>query len=269
MYTVCRAPRSRSCTHLPGRCIYCGDDKSDLTDEHIIAFALDGEHAIEAASCPACSECTCRAEGICLGNMFKAARTRMKMSSRRRRPKMLPVTYRNKADGKLRTVDVPVEDHPTAIFIYAPPLPRMLRAAFPPETHGLAHIWAHGDGANLGKTRSHTPKTQQIMIGEFNELAFARMLAKIGHSFAVAKLHPGGFHPFLTDLIREKNDVFADFIGGDPRPSPRKAVKHQMQLNRIAINGAEYAVVAVQLFAKFGAPVFQVVVGQIESPKKK
>lgn len=127
----------------------------------------------------------------------------------------------------------------------------------------------HGDGANIEKTRSRTPKSQQLLIGEFDHLAFARMLAKMGHAFAAAKLGLDGFRPLLTGLIREQTDEYAEFIGGDPRPSPRKAVGHQMQINCIDIKGVEYAVVAIQLFAKFGAPVFQVVVGQVESLKKK
>lgn len=249
-----------------GRCIYCGDDKSALSDEHIIAFALDGEHAIEAASCPTCSKCTCRAEGICLGDMFKAARTRFKMSSRRRRPHELAVTYVE--GGKTWTVDVPVGEHPTTIFMVAGPPPRMLRSLFPPKSFEMTHIWVHGDGANIDKIRKRTHKRRKILIGSFHELAFARMLAKIGHSFAVARLGIDGFEPVLTDLIRERSNEYADFVGGDPRPSPRKSVKHQMQLNRLQINGVEYAVVAIQIFAKFGAPVFQVVVGQTKRAKQ-
>ena len=97
----------------------------------------------------------------------------------------------------------------------------------------------------------------------FKELPFVRMLAKIGHSFAAARLGIDGFTPVLTELIREKTDAFGDFIGADPRPPPRKPFKHQMKLNRHPINGVVHAVVAIQLFAKFGAPVFQVIAGPI------
>jgi hypothetical protein len=43
-----------------------------------------------------------------------------------------------------------------------------------------------------------------------------------------------------------------------------------MQLNRTYINNVQYAVVAIQLFAKFGAPVYQVIAGPItQSPKNQ
>jgi hypothetical protein len=182
----------------PGRCIYCGDDKSDLDEEHIISFALDGEHAIPAASCRECAKFTCRAEGICLGNMFKAARTRLKLSSRRRRPKTLPVRYVT-VDGRARTVHVPPLDHPTVIFIGATPPPRLLREIFPWWNFEMHQMWVHGDSDTLTK---HLPRTnERLELAHFNELAFARMMAKIGHCFAVAILGIDGFKPALTDLI--------------------------------------------------------------------
>jgi hypothetical protein len=260
------SPRNPFLYPEPGRCIYCGDDKADLTEEHIIPFALDGEWAIPEASCSKCAKLTCRAEGICLGDMMKAARTRFKASSRRRRPKTLPVTYIG-VDGKRRTKQVAPEDHPTTIFIVAPPPPRLLRDIFPPWTHDASRLWIHGDGMNLEKHPVFAG--ERMELGAFNELAYARMMAKIGHSFAVAILGIEGFKPFLTDFIRERSGDYTDFIGGDPRPSPKKPVKHQMQLNRHEISGVLHAVVAIQLFAKFGAPVFQVIAGQIQDGKNQ
>ena len=257
---------SSSSPHLypsPGRCIYCGDEDVDLFDEHIIAFALGGKHIIEAASCASCAVYTCRAEGICLGQMFKAARTRFKLASRRRRPDTLPVAY---VEGNKRwVVHVPVAEHPTLLLIAADPPPRMLRDWFPPQVFEGYRVWVHGDGVNLGKAAASTPKSQSIEIGTFNHVAFARMLAKTAHAFAVARWGLDGFAPLLTDLIREKTEDYADLVGGDPGQSPYHPSAYRMQLNRRTIGGTEHGIVAIQLFARLGAPVFYVIVGSTKS----
>ena len=150
------SPRHPFLYPRPGRCIYCGDDEAELFEEHIIPFALDGDLAIPEASCALCAQATSRAEGICFGNMFKSARVRFKTATRRRRPKMLPVRY-IAANGRKRVVWVPPLDHPTVLFIVAPPQPRFLREFFAawPEEHAL---WVCGSGDGLSK---HMPSGKE------------------------------------------------------------------------------------------------------------
>lgn len=249
-----------------GRCIYCGDDQSELSDEHIVPYALDGHYVIEKASCGKCATHTCRAENTCLNIWMKPARTSLKMSSRRKRRSDFPLRFLTPEGEREETL--PIEAYPASLTIIAPPPPTIIRDLFPPHAHDLTHVWLHGDGENLEKVQQRTPTSEKIEIGGFDQLAYARMMAKIGHSYTVSVLGLDGFRPFLLDLICERSDNFNLFVGGEPFYKPKTTLKHHMQLNRPMIDGKQYAVVAIQLFAKFGAPVFQVVVGQIKSAQK-
>lgn len=88
------------------------------------------------------------------------------------------------------------------------------------------------------------------------------MLAKMAHSFAVARRGLDTFHPALTDLIQEKTSDFSDVVGCHPYRVPRVPQRVRMQLVDIAIGPKPYIVVNVQIFANLGAPVFNVVIGE-------
>jgi hypothetical protein len=248
----------------PGRCIYCGDDWAELSDEHIIPYSLDGHLVIDDASCSKCAKFTCRAESKCLNGWMKAARVRLKASSRRKIPTALPLRFRTKSTE--REEMIATRDHPSTLVIVAPPPPSMLWDMYPSHSHSVSRIWAQGDGQSLQRIASRTSLYEQIEIGGFDELSYARMMAKIAHSYATAILVVDGFVPLLLDLILERTDEFSAFVGGDPMQKPKPLLKHQMQLNRPILGETQLAVVAIQLFAKFGAPVFQVVVGKIKRP---
>jgi len=62
-----------------------------------------------------------------------------------------------------------------------------------------------------------------FLIGAFDIIVFMRFLAKVGHSFATARLGAAHYRPVLTDIILGKSDVLintlAQYIGGaDPMP---------------------------------------------------
>lgn len=67
----------------PGKCIYCGRDDTELTDEHIVPFGLGGKLVLEQASCKACAKVTGKVEGARLRAMFAPLRSRAGLPSRR------------------------------------------------------------------------------------------------------------------------------------------------------------------------------------------
>lgn len=261
--------------HKPvGRCIYCGATH-DLSDEHIIPFGLYGRMVLPKASCPTCAKTTGRVERFCLRNMFGRYRLRFNFPTRRKkdRPTRINARFVTEA-GKVITVSMPVEEHPTHLAMPKFDVPTILTPGRPsPVNLCDTEAWGftHDDEecrAMLDKYDATAMETS-IYVPEF----FATMLAKIAHSYAVARLGADAFEPFLTDMIRMR--VLADetLVGGFPLASdPPSEMLHDLRLEWWTSetqmhNG--FVLAMIRLFAVLGAPHYVVVVGAITESGKK
>ncbi len=97
----------------------------------------------------------------------------------------------------------------------------------------------------------------------FSSDTYARMLAKIAHSFAIAELGFGSFEPLLTDFILKENDAIYDCVGGiereDDDRSERPDVLHSIEL----LKEDDWVIVRLRLFAFLkGTPSYVIVVGR-------
>src|SRR5688572_13644979 len=77
-----------------GECIYCSSTEN-LTDEHAIPFALQGNRILRDASCISCNKVTTRFERSVLHESMLGIRTVQGMPSRRKRsrPDTLPLIF--------------------------------------------------------------------------------------------------------------------------------------------------------------------------------
>ena len=120
-------------TYKPvGHCIYCGAT-ADLTDEHIIPFALlprGGDWFLPKASCPDCADNTKRFEGIVCGAMFGPLREKLRLKSRRKKTGQLSARY-NYPDGSLIDQTISVSDFPSLCFGFKWPIPGILIGSDP------------------------------------------------------------------------------------------------------------------------------------------
>lgn len=255
-----------------GHCIYCGRrDYADgatrkLGDEHVIPFGLNGDILLTDASCQACERITGHVETITLSHHLIGPRRLMGLQSRTRpakQPKTLPV-FAIEPNGD-RKVEIEVDDFPTALFMLplaTPPILSLVAGRpveiprFPPFVH-----WFRYDGALLREKYGVAHWATQRLDMRY----FCRMLAKIGHAFAVFELGIDGFTPILTDIIRDPDRSARTAIGfvGGLHPAPPAAPSlHQLSVGRAQIkDGQTFVVVRIRLFAQFGAPVYSVVVG--------
>jgi hypothetical protein len=113
-----------------------------------------------------------------------------------------------------------LHEHPgfLPIFTFGPP---GIFAGDPREADMKAHfdyVEIYADNAKRSQAHSHKP----IVIARNLRLkTYARLLAKIGHAYAVAELGMTGFKPYLNDLILGKPPLYPGFyIGGLPSQSP-------------------------------------------------
>jgi hypothetical protein len=234
-----------------GRCIYCRtDDVSQRTlgEEHIIPRGLGGNLVLREASCGACEAIINKFETECIDRQFLAARPHFGVKTRKSGvvPDMLPI---KQMAGEVRPRRIPAASHPSLIVQFAFGEPSLWTGDEPnPKREGTMVIimlvpdW----GERLGLLPG-----QNMMLEKLRGDALGLLLAKIGHSYTVAKLGIDGFRPLLTDLIRGlPSGPCNHFIGERIPVQPPSDELHQIEL-RTETNhlGRTYHIVRVRLFA--------------------
>jgi hypothetical protein len=96
---------------------------------------------------------------------------------------------------------------------------------------------------------------------------FGRFLAKIAHSYAVAKLGVGMFIPFLTRAVRNEYPMnLSHYVGGQvSQYKPKGMVAlHDLSIGLCSAPAfkSELIFVNVRLFAPFSLPSYEIIVGQ-------
>ncbi len=162
-----------------GRCIYCGS-AADLSDEHIIPYALNGKWGLPDASCKSCSMITSQFEGNVLRGPLLPARSVTQFSTRH--PRNRPTEYPIIIDGK--PINVTSKDLVATVH-----LPIILQAAYfdgREYTSGIVLIGV--ENIVFGKDNLHNYKENNTIkiISTYNYIDFFRMIGKIGYSYAVA-----------------------------------------------------------------------------------
>ena len=261
----------------PGRCIYCGDDQSKLTDEHVIPFALGGNSAILLKAC--CSTC----QGIIQKYEQRVLRDRMgifraRIGAPTRNPKKRPREQKlhfvevNEKMEVLRDLGdrlVPIDDAPLAFAVWDCAPPGILGEVSTPDMRaGKPWTYVHKETA-MKLAREVAVETSSnhvaVKVAEVNRLDVLRFIAKTAHAYAVAELGYGTFRPTLPDLILGRSDNVTEFIGGDPSPDPITTGPDRMltitagQVTNGPANG--YWAVRMQLYPILGTPAHAAIVG--------
>jgi hypothetical protein len=246
-----------------GHCIYCGSTEN-LSDEHIVPLGLQpkgGDWFLPQASCGECADVTKRFEGLCLQGTLGPLRAKLNLRSRRKLKTTVELTTNHRDDGCVETRVVPLDEFP------------MVCLGFDLEPAGLLrHIQPAKEfvGRNVvryqkGELEKHLQEGVALKLG-VGPLDYARMLAKIAHSYAIARFGEASFVPFLPEIILGKSDYAPHFVGGDRSGVPlidEPNVLHRVYGQACDLNGQPYLLVAVRLFAFMGMPRYLVVVGKI------
>jgi hypothetical protein len=247
-----------------GVCIYCGSTENPLSDEHVIPFGLGGNLILPKASCRRCATITGEVERFCLRPMLGNYRSTLRLPTRRpkERPATVKVTHWD-AHGRQVTTDVPTDKYPGIALGYRLPPPGILIDGDPQAPiEGELIVKTHLP--ELDRHRAPGKRTV-LKLGTFNTLKYMRMLAKIGHAHAVAKLGPNSFIPLLQDLILGRTDTARWLVGTDPNADdlPPDSSLHELWLEQVEVSTGTYMVAGVRLFAFAGMPKYHVVVGQM------
>lgn len=245
-----------------GQCIYCGTNEGRLTKEHIIARAIGGNVTLPHSSCVSCAKITQEIEQFCFKNMLGAFRVRMGFPTSK--PKERPTGWRSDVlhiDGRLEVRNVPISEHPAALCVPTFVGPAALTGMPPSDNCGQ---WTYI--INPDAVRKFSEGTR-IGVGQFHATKYARMLAKIAHGLGVAEVGLQSFRPLLPDFILGKTTLPADyFMGCIENDLPPDECLHHARVEQTQMGWqVEYLVAKIRLFAKFGAPQYHVVIGEILS----
>lgn len=247
-----------------GRCIYCPNDGSyGLGDEHIIPYALNGTQILRQASCHDCERITSYLDGFISREVFYQIRTSARMRSRSGLPAEFPVTL-HFDDGREERVMVPSDIHPSTLVLPKFAMPTLLSGATPDGNFHFTYTrWMRESAAFDAFVRERGAKTAEVEMS-IKPQQFSRVLAKIAHSYAVAKLGLEGFRPLLIDLIHQRNVERGPELVGSEAETPPVASDFVHELSLVP--HPTFVVVRIRLFASsdadgIGMPVYLVVAG--------
>lgn len=258
-----------------GHCIYCGANDVDLSKEHIIPYALNGNWVLPKASCLACQKFTQKIEEVCTferWGMFAPMRAKHKLQSRRkwdgRRKIATEVLF---PDGGTARRQFDADTFPAGVFGMRLPPAGILQGITPTNK-----IVAELVFRTSSPSREFLEAAPNVFtkVGSFFPTAFMQLLAKIGYAFAAAEVGSETLLPSLADAILGRNANVPHLVGGGAiftAPDGKTAFTsseekteycHRVQIHECALAGNSFTFVSIHLFGQLGLPTYHVVVRQ-------
>lgn len=251
-----------------GACIYCSATGNRLTTEHIIPEGLGGMYRLPTASCPSCAAITSSFEGRVISRIYGDARAHLRTRRKGNKKFSDKFNVRRNREGVDETIVVSLSDHPGAVTtLDFKNVPGILRhkALSDKDDWGNADIgvwFAPNAVRNIGKISGRVVVTNDLPISDF-----ARFLAKIAHSYAVATLGRGNFIPFLTEaIICDDPKHLPHYVGGSRHGMPNSLQPdlHELLLSRVPHETLPHLwQVSIRLFAPLSFPTYDVIVGEV------
>ncbi len=270
LLTIANEPRSYP---SPKLCIYCGSVSGALSDEHILAHGLAGDSLIfKNASCPKCAKATESFETVCLRHLWWPFRTKIGApNSGKQTPetfslKRMKVTSYDKGRDEitydqLGMEDLTPEEYPLFFQTFDFPEPGIIANRVSSENVEY-RIWCKIDDSEFKKSKAR--EGEGFRLGPGKPEAVCKILAKIAHGYAVAEIGFGNFEPLLAEYICGRQLDRLQFIGGLGFKPKLTTALHKLSLKQQTMNGVNYVVVDIRLFACIETPSYRVIVGKLD-----
>ena len=245
-----------------GKCIFCLQTGKQLTREHIVPYGLSGrgEMFVKKGSCVECNSHMNQAfENPAMQNDLRDARAVLTLKRRKRKgqepllPHPVEVEGRN---GERRIVSLPASMHPGLVsFLVTPPAGLLVGK----ERSGELEVVRTYD-VQLTPDRA---MFSMAMLTPKISGAVPQMIIKAAYAFAVVERGLDGFDGTeVRDLLCGRRGDIYNFIGEaleGEQPLNFEGDLHHFYLRE----RGPFLVVTVHLFASFGAPAWDVVVGRL------
>jgi hypothetical protein len=249
-----------STTYKPvGRCIYCGTT-DNLTREHIIPFGIGGNLVLPKSSCKRCAAITGKFEQSCLKGILHDFRNRFGFPTRRKKERKSHIRHEIDIKGRKIITTVPVMEYPRALVLMKMEPPGILVGREPSnEFKPNPCIIVHSRDQRQFFSKHWN-------FGKYRHSDFCRMIAKIGHSYAIAtqpKERLAEYEFFLPNFIlHEDMKSSSYFVGGDEEQQTQRSLLHKIELHYLDIGEYNYAVARIRLFCFVGAPGYVVAIAR-------
>lgn len=250
-----------------GRCIYCGSS-DELTDEHTFPYGLGGSAILPKASCRSCAKITGRFEQSVMRGPMQQVRVFRGIQSRskhRDAPKHKVIDVTGK-DGKKEAVRFSFADAPVAYTCPIFTVPAFLN----PDGYDRG-IRVRGLATYaFGPTPDEAAKERELAEISWDEshkyVDFARMLAKIAYSSAIAQAIDAGLDPLSGEAyVLPAILGHADDIGrwvGTLEKVPEFHEGHLHRVNFGTLTGTSVEMAEIQIFADSAMPHYGVILGR-------
>ena len=267
----------------PGRCIYCGDNEGKLTDEHVIPYALGAHTAIfEKASCVACAQTIQKYEQRILRSQLGVFRARIDAPTRNRKDRpthqdlhFIEVDRDGRQIRDLGNRSFSIDDTPLNLCVWQLAPPRILGEQRTEEEH-VGQPWASiaqsvsqkALAMRLAREVAEETGAEHVAIkvDTINRDDFLRFLVKTAHAYAVFEKGLGSFRSLTTDIILNRDDNLAQYIGSSPiNPEYESSLSNMTELGLGVVKdgpAAGYTAVYIRLYPMLGTPPHVVVVGE-------
>jgi hypothetical protein len=248
-----------------GRCIYCGAS-GNLQREHIVPLGLNGTAVLPKSTCADCAKITGHFEREVLRGPMWAARVYRQLKSRTKyanAPKTAKL--RVKKNENEFEIELPLAEYPILLHfpIFSPPA--FLSPSGYTKGINISGVATISFGPNPKTVLSKIGATAISAKGDYKPVAFARMIAKIAYSFAVAEgaINLIGGEPFVLPAILGQRDEIGMWVGTFTKPYKSfKGLLHHIALHEDKERGLLIA--EVHLFADSQTPRYGVILGKLK-----
>ncbi len=245
-------------------CVYCGSTVTYRTMEDIIPKMIGDGLRLPRASCTPCQQIINKVETACCNNNFQYGRPHFGVrgqKAKRKHRARIKLSPKGSPDTHIKATSLSLSDHQGIMVFTTYPTPPQILRGVPPEdvTHTTALVFVHKD------FHSRLAKLNKVQhLGSSDPILFGRLVAKIGHGFAMAELGPGTFEPFCADFILGKDDRHpAYWIGTDLSEQEPQAKLHSICIEDRMSTTHNFVVVRLRLFASTKTtPSYRIVVGE-------
>lgn len=248
-----------------GKCIYCGDSESSLSEEHIVPLSLGGIWTLKKASCQKCQDIISRVELDVLRYTLLPVRAKMNLPTRHKnkRPNQFPLTVVK--EGQRETIDIPIVKRPTILI-----LPEFRKPAYIDKRKykkgiDLVGMLAYQVGqpsfTEFSTEHDITSISESVTYSAKGGFTFARLLAKIAYGFAIVRFGVGVIDDnYILPAILGKSDDTGKWVGSTGRVLPTTKSLHEIGLSVKDGDIHSY----IRLFANFKpvVPEYVVVIGR-------
>ena len=266
--TLHRAPNytSHGPTYIEskGICIYCGASGVELSDEHIVPYAIGGQHVIREASCQKCAKITARFEQEVMRNMWGDARVAFDAPSRRKsqRNSLIEMIDPNNSG---RALTVPASEYPAGFLFYGMQQAGLLQGL--PEDADISGNWRLlivDDDSRRDNFLSKYPEKKLVLAFWHRPYDFGRLLAKIGYGQVMTLLDPGDINPICVPYILGHKTNVSYVVGGTEESQPSAGnVGYWLRTVGFGDSNRLMLMAQVRLIANTHTPDYHVIVGDV------